>query len=445
MYIFPKHLYSDVRIETVKKTDISVKNGLLSANRTRNETGALVRVYDGRRWYYSAVSDLASVQSEIDALAAMAEPNSDILNDPVVSLMETNTGRVFRYEATDLSLISNERKMEVLNSYIPAIVECPEFTMWRAIYSDNHTVKRIISSKGTDVEFDTQNCAVSIRGMISVDEKPTPILFDVYKMVFDELGGRQEELQNHIKEVVDYAKNAVPVVPGVYTCVLSPEVAGVFAHESFGHKSEADFMVGDETMMREWKLGSKVGSSILSIRESGGIEGSGYVPYDDEGTAAKDNYLIKDGVLVGRLHSGVTAASLGESLTGNARSIGFEYEPIVRMTTTYIDKGTDTKEQLISGVKRGIYIADLSHGSGMSTFTIAPLRAYMIEDGRITTPVKVSVISGNVMETLGQIDGLSDSVQICSFALGGCGKMEQFPLRVGFGGPYVRVNNIKVQ
>ena len=115
------------------------------------------------------------------------------------------------------------------------------------------------------------------------------------------------------------------------------------------------------------------------------------------------------------------------------------------MTTTYIDKGTETKQQLFEGVKHGIYIADLSHGSGMSTFTIAPLRAYMIENGKIAAPVKVSVISGNVMETLGEIDGLSDEVTMCSFALGGCGKMEQFPLRVGFGGPYVRVNNIKVQ
>ncbi|HCE34501.1 MAG TPA: TldD/PmbA family protein, partial [Clostridiales bacterium] len=106
--------------------------------------------------------------------------------------------------------------------------------------------------------------------------------------------------------------------------------------------------------------------------------------------------------------------------------------------------GTSTVEELFAGVKKGIYIKDISHGSGMSTFTIAPTKAYMIRDGKIAEPVKVSVISGNVMHTLGQIDGLNDKTEYLSFAVGGCGKMEQFPLPVGFGGPYMRVNGIQV-
>lgn len=83
----------------------------------------------------------------------------------------------------------------------------------------------------------------------------------------------------------------------------------------------------------------KVGSPILSIAESGLVPGCGYVPYDDEGTRARKNYLIKDGVLAGRLHSAQTAAALDEALTGNARAIDCTFEPIVRMTTTYIEGG----------------------------------------------------------------------------------------------------------
>ena len=81
----------------------------------------------------------------------------------------------------------------------------------------------------------------------------------------------------------------------------------------------------------------------------------------------------------------------------------------------------------------------------MSTFTIAPNVAYRIRDGKLAEPVRIAVITGNVMETLHKIDGLSQDWQLCSQSTGGCGKMEQFPLRVAFGGPYVRVRDIQVQ
>jgi len=198
-------------------------------------------------------------------------------------------------------------------------------------------------------------------------------------------------------------------------------------------------------MKKEWALGKKVGSDILSIVDSGQIPGSGYVPYDDEGTAAKETYLIKDGILTGRLHSASTAAALEEGLTGNARAISFEYEPIVRMTTTYIKPGSKTFDELVSEVDDGYLIETIKHGSGLSTFTIAPSLAYRIENGKITDPVNIAVISGTVFETLSEIDGLSDKLELLSFVTGGCGKMEQYPLPVGFGGPYVRVRNMMVQ
>ena len=240
-------------------------------------------------------------------------------------------------------------------------------------------------------------------------------------------------------------QNEVAITPGEYPVILSPEAAGIFAHESFGHKSEADFMLADEGIRREWQIGKEVASPLLSIVDCGKSLGSGYVPYDDEGTKARKNYLIKKGVLAGRLHSGATSAYLKEKMTGNARAINCTFEPIVRMTNTYIDKGELTKDELFAGVKFGYYIKSVSHGSGMSKFTIAPSVAYEIVDGKITRPVKISVITGDVFTTLGLIDGLSNKVEYLSFVAGGCGKMEQNPLPVGFGGPYVRVSKMFAQ
>jgi TldD protein len=227
--------------------------------------------------------------------------------------------------------------------------------------------------------------------------------------------------------------------------VLSPLVAGVFAHESFGHKSEADFMVGDETMRREWALGADVGTSHLSIVDDGNEAGIGYTPFDDEGTPAHKTYLMRGGRLAGRLHSCSTAADLDEEPTGNARAVNFHFQPVVRMTTTYIEPGASSKEDLIAGVEDGLLITNLNHGSGMSTFTMAPTFAYRIRNGEVAEPVRVSVITGNVFETLGKIDGLSDHLKLHSFVRGGCGKSEQFPLPVGFGGPWVRVSELAAQ
>ena len=125
--------------------------------------------------------------------------------------------------------------------------------------------------------------------------------------------------------------------------------------------------------------------------------------------------------------------------------MNFEFEPIVRMTTTYIEKGTRPLQDIIAEIDNGIYVEDIKHGSGMSTFTIAPSRAYKIENGKITTPVKISVVTGNVFETLGEVDAVSSEFELLSFVGGGCGKMEQWPLPVGFGGPYTRVKRLNVQ
>ena len=137
--------------------------------------------------------------------------------------------------------------------------------------------------------------------------------------------------------------------------------------------------------------------------------------------------------------------TVDEEATGNARSIGFEYEPIPRMTTTFIEAGSSTREKLFREVDRGIFVESVLHGSGLSTFTLAPSLAWMIRGGEVAEPVRIAVMTGSVMETLGRIDGLSDEVEIVSIPGGGCGKHEQYPLPVGFGGPHVRVRGLCVR
>lgn len=445
MLVFPKDLYADVRIEEVTETAISFENGKLRQNKESSTKGAFLRVYDGKRWYYCATTALDELQKELDSLAAMAVPNADIVNDPVVRRFQVNKDVVMRFADTDLRKVPNQEKLALVESYLPLLSEVEEISVSRAVYSDKYSLRGFCSSLGADITYDYQQAGLALAYTMNAGDSPFQSSARLFAQDFPQMKDKHEKLRKEIAADLDYAKNAVPVEPGIYTCVLSPEVAGVFAHESFGHKSESDFMLGSETMRREWTIGTKVGWEGLNIIDSGIPEGSGYVPYDDEGTKATKTYLIKNGVLAGRLHSASTAAALDEEVTGNARAKDFGFEPIVRMTATFIGGGKDNLEDLLKGAEGGIYIPDYNHGSGMSTFTIAPARAYRIRDGKIAEPLRVSVITGNVMETLHKIDGATVESEIHSSAFGGCGKMEQFPLRVSDGGPYIRVRDINVQ
>lgn len=251
-------------------------------------------------------------------------------------------------------------------------------------------------------------------------------------------------MQNTLKRSVDFLKRAKSVQSGRFPVILSPMAAGIFAHESFGHLSEADSFHGDETLKKQWIIGKKVADEKLSIVDDGSIQSIGYTPYDDEGTKARKTYLIKEGILNSRLHSIETASDFNEEPTGNARAVSFEYEPIVRMTNTYIEAGKKTLYQLISEVDNGFLIETIKSGSGSTNFALSPSIAYRIKKGTIAEPVKIAVITGNSFESLYHIDGVSDDVQLSSSPFIGCAKNDQPSLPIDFGGPYVRVSDIHV-
>ena len=445
MIKFRDGFYADVRTEDRSRTVISYKAGILEEMKTRVECRAFLRVYDGRMWYYASVTDLEHLQKTLDGLYAAATPNSHIFEDPIVRRFERNRDTVMSFADCSVKDIPAKEKQELLLFYLPLLTEDSCVSMPQGLYLDRNSLFHFQSSLGADITYDYQTCGVSFSCSMAEGEKKFSGHWQKGATCFDELKGLDADIRAAVAEQTAFMRDSVPVVAGKYPVVLSPEAAGVFAHESFGHKSESDFMLSDESMRDEWQIGKTVGSPILSIAECGSVPGCGFVPYDDEGTRARKNYLIKNGRLAGRLHNAQTAAALDEGVTGNARAIDCTFEPIVRMTTTYIEGGDMDFDQLIAPIKKGYFIKTIRHGSGMSTFTIAPSLAYEIVDGKLGRPVQISVLTGSVFETLGLIDGLTRDVQLLSFVTGGCGKMEQMNLPVGFGGPYVRVSSMNVQ
>jgi len=444
MFKFPAGLYCDVRVERNRETMISYLKGEIREMRERDTAGAFIRVFDGGRWYFSSITALDRVQGEIDRLAALAAPNKDIAADKMVLALPDRSPAPVTLRGEDLKAVPLAAKNALLASFFPPVTAEPAIAMWSCFYKDTCTHKELYNSKGAAIVSDQQTCGMRYNLSFSENGRTFAESANLAAGDLAGLNGFGEALEGRIAKSLEFLRDSTPVKPGKYTVVLSPAAAGVFAHESFGHKSEADFMLGDETMMKEWHIGRQLGPDFLHITDSGSLPGNGYTPYDDEGSPARRTTLIKNGRLAGRLHSARTAAAMGEQTTGNARAVNFEYEPIVRMTTTHFEPGNMTKEQLFSGVEDGLYVETIKHGSGLSTFTIAPSLAYYIKNGKVSGPAQISVISGSVFDTFGKIDAISDKVELLSFVGGGCGKMEQYPLPVGFGGPYVRVRELTV-
>jgi TldD protein len=353
--------------------------------------------------------------------------------------------RVFGDAQVDAVPVSE--KLKLLQRYC-ARLERQDIKTWSGHWLDQRRDRRFVSSLGADVRTDYQEAGVQLHFSIAAGEQSLQEIFSKGAHRFSEIAEHTDaniaELDAYLDKCARFVAGAQAVTPGQYPVILSPKVAGVFAHESFGHKSEADFMLGDPAMLEDWKIGSRIGPDMLNIVDDGEQQGSGWAPFDDEGQRSKKTYLIKNGLLTGRLHAAHTAAALNEECTGNARAISFRFEPIVRMTTTWIEPGELSQDELFSGVEDGFFIESYKHGSGMSTFTIAPSLAWRIKDGKVTEPVRIAVITGSVFETMGEIDGLSDTIERPFLLGGGCGKFEQWPLSVGFGGPFVRIRRMTV-
>ncbi len=442
MYRFPKDLFTEVRIEKKEYVHYYILNGEVEANTQSQAIGALIRVFDGNMWYTGTTNKPDEIQQEMDNLAALAQRNPEIYDHPAVKNFGCNKARIIKYDGVnDVRAVTPEQREELVEHYLSVCVDesIEELRSHAGSYISTHVVKEYYSSKGAEILQDMQRCGVWVGCAFVVDGITTWAGKNLQEMEFNRLLGREREILEERDRYLEYARNAVDLEPGDYTCVLSPLATAMFTHESFGHKSESDYMLSDKTLQEEWVLGKKVGSEKVSICDNGGMDHNGYTPYDDEGNAAGETWLIRGGVLTGRLHDSKSAAVLGEGVTGNARADEYFSVPVVRMTNTYMAAGHDKPEEIVGGVKDGIYVRDIVCGTGSSTFTIRPGLCYRIRDGRICEPVRVNVLIGSVFQTLFDIDAVGDDLEI--FDTFSCAKKGQ-TVQVSAGGPTVRVKKL---
>jgi TldD protein len=270
------------------------------------------------------------------------------------------------------------------------------------------------------------------------------------------VGGRQQyEQYIDVDKWQNYADNALkqaeiklqarPAPAGEFPVVLGNGWPGVLLHEAVGHGLEGDFN-RKQTSAFASLIGKQVAASGVTIVDDGTIVGRrGSINIDDEGTAGSYNVLIENGILKGYMQDRLNARLMGVKPTGNGRRENYSHQPLPRMTNTYMLAGDIPKEELFSSITKGIYAANFAGGQVDITsgkFVFSASEAYMIENGKISYPIKGATLIGNGPEVMKKVIAVGNDLKLDD-GIGTCGKKGQ-SIPVGVGQPSLLISSITV-
>ena len=439
--------FVEVRVEETRTANIQFLGPTLQNLAESLSFGGSVRALVGGGWGFASFNRLDDLERQVDLAIAHARLVAKAAKvqarlapvEPIADVVPLPAG-------VDPASLSLRDKKAILQNYNSAILGFgPPIMSSRIRYRDIHTRLHYANSDGTYLEQERLDVAGSFAAVARQDE--------LTQLGFRSFGGKSGYglLKTQGPEVVQRCEAArdmlaAPVVQGgEYPVVLDPELAGIFVHEAFGHLSEGDNVYENPRLQEIMTLGRRFGPPDLNIFDSGQEAGSqGHLPYDDEGVPTQKTYLIRDGLLVGRLHSRETAGRMGEAVTGSARALDYRFPPIPRMRTTAIQPGKASFEEMLDGVELGVYAKGAYGGqTAGEMFTFTAGEGFMIRGGKLAERVRDVTLTGNVFATLLNIDRVGDDYVVHGSA-GGCGKGEQSPLPVGEGAPHIRIQKVVV-
>ena len=257
----------------------------------------------------------------------------------------------------------------------------------------------------------------------------------------------EDSFEKVVDTSVERAKRLLEAVDsprGVFPVVLAAGENGVLFHESCGHGMEADLVFKGSNYKDQ--IGQRTAAKGVTLIDDGTLPFMpGSYAFDDEGTPPERTVLIENGIQKNYLCDLVWGGKLGLKSTGSGRRESFRYPPIPRMRNTFIDKGARLPEEIIAATQRGIYVTAVGGGGQVDVITgnfmMGVGEAFLIENGKVTRPVKGATLSGMGIQAMKSVDMIGNDLQIFPSA-GRCGKMQAAP--VGFGMPTIRVRGILV-
>lgn len=439
--------YVEIHLEDTHLTQISFRGPVLDAVGESTVFGGNVRALADGGWGFVSFNSLEDLESKVELAVRQAQlvgrrlrGRSELAPVPVVN------DRVPAELGEDPRTVSLAEKKELMESYNKLILDYGRgIATSQVYYFDRFRRLHYANSEGTYIEQEKLDLGGSIQAF-AVRNGQTQTMRTKFgsSSTFAVARGQEANVEETCARAV--ALLDAPVVEaGEYTVILDPDLAGVFIHEAFGHLSEGDNVYENPDLRRIMTFGREFGPRDLNVFDSGTIVGTrGYLKYDDEGVRTEKTYLIREGRLVGRLHSRETAGKMGERPTGNARALDYRFPPIPRMRTTCIDSGDASFEDMLKGVELGVYARGAYGGETThEMFTFVAQDGVMIRNGRLAEVVRNVSLTGNVFATLRNIDLIGNDLVILDGA-GGCGKGGQSPLPVSDGSPHIRIRNVVV-
>ena len=436
----PKADYIDIRAGMSDNTSILMKDGNVDEINTGMSLGARIRVLNNGAWGFAYTTDLSKLNEIADTAIQLSNSLTGDVKLSESEIIKDNMEVDVRIPFKDISIEEKSNILKEAND--AATIEKVNSTT--VGYADNVIDEIFMNSEGSEIQTKTSKIRMALNASATDGE--------IIQFGHGSIGGvkgfeaiADEDIEKFGREIGEKAVrllDAEAAPSGKFPVIADPQLTGVLIHEALGHAVEGDLILQNDSILKG-KLGETIASDIVNIFDDASKkDGFGYYPYDVEGVKTKPNQLVKDGKLISLLNSRETASKLGMKSTGNARSIIAD-KPIVRMSNTYLQPGDNTFEELIEDIPDGIYLKGSRGGqvdTGKGIFQFNAAEGYLIKNGEISTPLRDVSLSGNILETLNNIDAIGNDFEL---SVGFCGKDGQ-TVPVGDGGPHTRILNALV-
>ena len=437
--------YADLYFEYTTFFNLNLKDGVVSSGGFHTDCGVGIRVLKGERTGYAYSENLSMSEMIKAAQAASMIAQTDGVPRTYNSSPKSRND-YYRME-------QNWRDVSA-DAFLPFLQN-----LEKAIFARDSRVVKVIARLSNSVAdimmynslgeltYDTRPMgSVSATAVFQQDgkteNKSSARSFRVgAELIGDSLA---QEIVREITTGIDQRFEAVRPKGGQMSVVMGAGASGILLHEAMGHAFEADFNRKGQSIFAD-KMGTQVCPKGVNVVDDATIPGNrGACNYDDEGVSGQKTYMVRDGVLTSFLHDRISAAWYGVESTGNGRRENFRYNPIPRMRATYMESGNADPQDIIASVKEGVYVDEFSNGQvkiGEGDFTFFVKSGYLIENGRLTSPVKDINIIGNGPTALADIQAVGNDLKIDN-GTWTCGKEQSVAVSCGM--PTVLISNLTV-
>ena len=439
--------FGDLYFQHARRESWSVEDGIVKDGAHSIEQGVGVRAIAGEKTGFAYSDDIHG-----DALLGAARSARAISREggaqPARSLVRGNARAL--YPALDpIDGMGNEAKVEVLKR-LDRFLRAADPRVQQVMVSLSGGVDTILIARSDGVLAGDIRPLVRLNVQVIVEQhgrRESGYSGGGGRYSYEELfaDGRPEAFAREALRQALVNLEAIPAPAGVMTVVLGPGWPGVLLHEAVGHGLEGDFN-RKGTSVYAGRVGERVAAPGVTIVDDGTLDGRrGSLNIDDEGHPTQCTTLIEDGILVGYMQDSLNARLMGVAPTGNGRRESFAHMTMPRMTNTYMRAGQHDPEEMIRSVKRGLYAVNFGGGQVDITsgkYVFSATEAYLIEDGKVTAPVKGATLIGNGPETMQRVTMVGNDLALDE-GVGVCGKDGQ-SVPVGVGQPSLLIDQLTV-